>query len=82
MNCEACKSLLGPSAKFCTACGAQLQARCPACGGLTFAGEVYCGECGASLRQVVAGDAAELAELLLLVGQLDAQLIERELERV
>ena len=42
--------------------------------------DAFCSACGGSLRQVAVGDAAELAQLLLVLGHLDAQLIERELE--
>ena len=68
MNCAACNHENRPAAKFCTGCGGELTAA------------AKFSACGGSLRQVAVGDAAELAQLLLVLGHLDAQLIERELE--
>src|SRR6185503_7317912 len=43
----ACAHENAPGAKFCSECGARLQANCGACGANLAAGAKFCNECGA-----------------------------------
>jgi class 3 adenylate cyclase len=49
MNCPTCAAPNADTAKFCTECGAALEARCPACGTAHRPGQRFCAECGAAL---------------------------------
>ena len=47
MTCRQCQSSNDDGAKFCSECGARLQAVCGACGAPS--GGRFCSECGAAL---------------------------------
>ncbi len=49
MNCPSCAAPNAATAKFCTECGAALEAHCPACGTAHRPGQRFCAECGATL---------------------------------
>src|SRR5436190_19164764 len=49
MNCPSCAAPNADTAKFCTECGAALEAHCPACGTAHRPGQRFCAECGAAL---------------------------------
>jgi class 3 adenylate cyclase/tetratricopeptide (TPR) repeat protein len=54
MNCPTCAALNGDTAKFCTECGAALEAHCPACGTPHRPEQRFCAECGSALAAAVA----------------------------
>ena len=49
MNCRRCRQDNPPGAKFCSGCGARLEAVCPACGHGNAPGSRFCNECGTPL---------------------------------
>ncbi|HEV8716967.1 MAG TPA: adenylate/guanylate cyclase domain-containing protein, partial [Candidatus Binatia bacterium] len=51
MRCSQCRHENRESARFCEACGRQLELRCPACQNLTRPGAAFCDSCGTSLTQ-------------------------------
>ena len=55
MSCPQCRQDNPAGAKFCSGCGARLEAVCPACGHANLAGGRFCNECG---KPVVAAPAA------------------------
>jgi class 3 adenylate cyclase len=55
MRCLKCGIDNREVARFCDACGAQLQSRCSSCGTLSRAGARFCDTCGASVAVPVSG---------------------------
>jgi len=53
-RCAQCQQDNPPGAKFCSGCGARLEAVCPTCGRANAPGSRFCNECGASLADGVA----------------------------
>jgi class 3 adenylate cyclase/tetratricopeptide (TPR) repeat protein len=51
MRCPRCKAENPGSAKFCSDCGARLEAPCSSCGHTNAPGARFCNECGQSLDQ-------------------------------
>jgi len=51
MICPHCRHDNPQGAKFCNACGAQLEAACPACGQVNPPGSRFCNACGSNLAQ-------------------------------
>ncbi len=49
MSCPHCRHPNPPGAKFCSSCGAKLEAPCPACGHANAPGSHFCNECGETL---------------------------------
>jgi len=49
MRCPRCQADNPPSAKFCSDCGARLEASCPGCGHANAPGAHFCNECGRAL---------------------------------
>jgi class 3 adenylate cyclase/tetratricopeptide (TPR) repeat protein len=58
MNCPSCAAPNADTAKFCTECGAALEAHCPACGTPHRPEQRFCAECGAALAATVPAAAA------------------------
>jgi class 3 adenylate cyclase/tetratricopeptide (TPR) repeat protein len=54
MLCFQCRSDLPESAKFCSQCGAKIEAACPGCGQPAPSGSKFCPECGQDLRKAPA----------------------------
>ena len=46
MSCSQCRHDNPPGAKFCSGCGARLEAVCPECGHSNLPGSRFCNECG------------------------------------
>jgi len=51
MHCSQCQHENREGARFCEACGSQLEVRCPACRNLTRSGAAFCDSCGTPLTQ-------------------------------
>src|SRR5437899_8783121 len=51
MHCPQCQHENREGARFCEACGSQLELRCPACRNLTRPGAAFCDSCGTPLTQ-------------------------------
>jgi class 3 adenylate cyclase/tetratricopeptide (TPR) repeat protein len=57
--CSECSTENPPGARFCMACGTQLERSCPACGEKAIAGARFCAACGTALAaEVKAGEPA------------------------
>ncbi len=54
MRCPRCQAENPAAAKFCSDCGARLEASCPGCGHANAPGARFCNECGRALDQVEA----------------------------
>jgi len=50
MVCPNCGAHNRAERRFCTTCGASINAACPGCGAPADADDAFCGDCGASLR--------------------------------
>lgn len=50
MHCPSCNHYNRPDRRFCTECGAVLNAACPSCGAPIQADEKFCGSCGERLQ--------------------------------
>ena len=46
MQCPKCNSENRDSRRFCSSCGARLEAECPTCGFINESGDKFCGGCG------------------------------------
>jgi class 3 adenylate cyclase/tetratricopeptide (TPR) repeat protein len=53
LSCSECGQANPPGAKFCTGCGARLEARCADCGHANALGSRFCGQCGTPLGAAV-----------------------------
>src|SRR5258706_9512793 len=51
MYCPQCQHENREGARFCEACGRQLEVSCPTCGNLTRPGAAFCDSCGTPLTQ-------------------------------
>lgn len=61
--CQQCGKAAGPGDRFCTGCGAPLEAVCPACGKPMAASDRFCAACGAKLDGQQQPAALTLAEV-------------------
>jgi len=51
VNCPSCGTAAEGNAKFCSACGARIEAGCPACGAVNRPGARFCSDCGSALGE-------------------------------
>jgi class 3 adenylate cyclase/tetratricopeptide (TPR) repeat protein len=58
-RCGSCGAENGAEARFCMACGTQLERRCPACGTPALAEARFCTACGTAVEPTGNGPAAE-----------------------
>ncbi len=61
MRCPKCQEENPPGARFCNACGGQLDAVCPTCAHPNPSGSRFCNECGQPLGAAPAAPAARFA---------------------
>jgi class 3 adenylate cyclase/tetratricopeptide (TPR) repeat protein len=61
VECQACGAANPTDARFCSRCGAALDARCPHCGSLVGAAARFCPSCGAALGDDSVAEERKLA---------------------
>jgi predicted amidophosphoribosyltransferase len=63
--CPSCGAANGPTARFCSSCGASLAEICPSCGLPVGENDLYCPACGTQLkRQDPTGEERKLVTVL------------------
>jgi class 3 adenylate cyclase/tetratricopeptide (TPR) repeat protein len=70
MRCARCQADNPPAARFCSACGAPLEAACAQCGNPLVAGQRFCSGCGAGVAAAAAGEEGERRHATVMFSDL------------